>query len=414
MLAPTLRDCFICHASEDKDAVARPLAEALKEAGYEVWFDEYELVIGDSLRQKIDEGLAASRFGVVVLSHQFFEKGWAQSELNALIAKEMIGSERLILPIWHGVNEEYLASKSPLLADRIAVSSDPIDKAVEQIIRAIEHRRVQGATAAAIVAAQGPSPGPTTPEPVEMVEGSRRVRLRLSDDERAMHRAAENREIGPGWMSVIAGPVRLQPDLIDPTEIDRDVLRDIEIEDAWYHDLPLNRLGLRVDHTGFYRRVPDDEEAAAPYAWFKVWEDGLLEYGQIVANQARFGAGGPPRLVIPTTAIAELIHDHALLFLKILLTVGYEGEAAVVVNFADLEDHELGLDQRYWALGNTQLRTDVLMSRPLRGPIGELPAQVVKWTKKTMDRLFLAGGIASGYFGIDDDGQRLGGQGQVI
>ena len=108
------RDCFISHASEDKDAIARPLAEALTSAGYSVWFDEYELILGDSLRAKIDEGLAASRFGVVVLSPQFFEKGWPQSELNALAAKEMVGGERLILPIWHGVDEEFLASRASL------------------------------------------------------------------------------------------------------------------------------------------------------------------------------------------------------------------------------------------------------------------------------------------------------------
>ena len=168
----TPRDCFISHASEDKDAVARPLAEALMQAGYEVWFDEYELVAGESLRQRIDEGLAASRFGVVVLSTAFFDKRWPQSELNGLFAKEVVGDERLILPVWHGVDEEFLATKSPMLADRVGVRSEPFDKMVEKIIRAIEHRK-DGATAAAIVAAQTPAKGPALPEPVELVEDVR-------------------------------------------------------------------------------------------------------------------------------------------------------------------------------------------------------------------------------------------------
>ncbi len=68
------RDVFICHASEDKDAIARPLAEALVERGHAVWFDEFELEIGDGLRREIDRGLAISRFGVVILSPSFFEK----------------------------------------------------------------------------------------------------------------------------------------------------------------------------------------------------------------------------------------------------------------------------------------------------------------------------------------------------
>ena len=49
---------FISHASEDKDAVVRPLAHALQEFGLSVWYDEFELRIGDSLRRKIDWGLA--------------------------------------------------------------------------------------------------------------------------------------------------------------------------------------------------------------------------------------------------------------------------------------------------------------------------------------------------------------------
>lgn len=67
-------DVFISHASEDKDAVVRPLAISLQQKGLKVWFDEFELRIGDSLRQKIDKGLANSRFGIVVLSKNFIKK----------------------------------------------------------------------------------------------------------------------------------------------------------------------------------------------------------------------------------------------------------------------------------------------------------------------------------------------------
>lgn len=69
-------DVFICHATEDKVEVVRPLATALRDVGLTVWYDEFELRIGSSLRRSIDEGLAKSRFGVVVLSHAFFERNW--------------------------------------------------------------------------------------------------------------------------------------------------------------------------------------------------------------------------------------------------------------------------------------------------------------------------------------------------
>ena len=44
-------DVFISHASEDKDAIVRPLANALISCGLKVWYDEFTLRIGDSLRQ---------------------------------------------------------------------------------------------------------------------------------------------------------------------------------------------------------------------------------------------------------------------------------------------------------------------------------------------------------------------------
>lgn len=67
-------DVFISHASEDKDAIVRPLANALVNEGLDVWYDEFALHIGDSLRQKIDRGLAKNRVGLVVLSTSFINK----------------------------------------------------------------------------------------------------------------------------------------------------------------------------------------------------------------------------------------------------------------------------------------------------------------------------------------------------
>jgi TIR domain len=130
------RDCFICHASEDK-SVAQRLAETLRASGYGVWFDEYELTLGDSLRRKIDSGLAESRFGVVILSRRFFEKEWPQRELDGLAARETASGKKLILPVWHGVDAAYLAEKSPTLADRLGVPSEPVEGAVAAIEKAM-------------------------------------------------------------------------------------------------------------------------------------------------------------------------------------------------------------------------------------------------------------------------------------
>jgi uncharacterized membrane protein len=130
-------DVFISYASEDKDAVAEPIAKHLHAAGYRVWLDRQELVLGDSLRAKIDEGLRSARFGIVVLSPRFFQKAWPQRELEAILALEVQHGKRL-LPVLHEMDFAALAGISPLLADRVAVSSSAgIDVVVDQIVRAI-------------------------------------------------------------------------------------------------------------------------------------------------------------------------------------------------------------------------------------------------------------------------------------
>lgn len=118
-----LYDVFICHASEDKDSFVRPLAEELRKSHLEVWYDEFSLTVGDSLRESIDRGLAKSRFGIVVLSPAFFRKRWPQRELNGLVAREMNEPNNLILPIWHNVSQKEVLKFSPPLADRKAIDS---------------------------------------------------------------------------------------------------------------------------------------------------------------------------------------------------------------------------------------------------------------------------------------------------
>ena len=105
-------DVFISHTSEDKVEVVRPLATALREAGLSVWYDEFELRIGDSLRRKIDKGLANSRFGVVVLSRAFFGRGWPEYELDGLVSRTVSG-EQVLLPIWHDVTKRAVMDYSP-------------------------------------------------------------------------------------------------------------------------------------------------------------------------------------------------------------------------------------------------------------------------------------------------------------
>lgn len=131
-------DIFISHASEDKSDIAEPLAQHLKKLGLKVWLDKFELTVGDSLRRSIDQGLAQSRFGVVVLSHNFFKKEWPQRELDGLAARDD-GKEKVLLPIWHNITSDEVTRFSPMLADRLGVSTrNGIKHVSQQILRAIK------------------------------------------------------------------------------------------------------------------------------------------------------------------------------------------------------------------------------------------------------------------------------------
>jgi hypothetical protein len=130
-------DAFIAHASEDKESFVRPLADALSRY-VRVWYDEFTMTVGDSLRQKIDEGLATSRFGIVVLSPNFFAKKWPQDELDGLAARERDGT-KVILPIWLDIDEAGVTRHSPTIAARYAAkAADGLDVVVRDLLRAME------------------------------------------------------------------------------------------------------------------------------------------------------------------------------------------------------------------------------------------------------------------------------------
>jgi hypothetical protein len=139
------RDVFVSHASEDKAAIARPLADALRERGYTVWYDEYELVLGDSLRERIEHGLAHSTIGIVILSHAFFAKRWPQEELNGLYARLIRGEQNIIVPVWHGLTHEDVVGYAPTLANRLAGdSADGVANLADGIERALTRRPPRG------------------------------------------------------------------------------------------------------------------------------------------------------------------------------------------------------------------------------------------------------------------------------
>jgi len=132
-------DVFICHASDDKKTFVKKLAEGLLKRNLKVWYDDFTFKIGDSLRKKIDQGLANSRYGIVVLSRSFFSKEWPQKELDGLTAREIEG-KKVILPVWHNINKEEVLKFSPTLAGLYAGNSnkESVQEIVDKLVEAMK------------------------------------------------------------------------------------------------------------------------------------------------------------------------------------------------------------------------------------------------------------------------------------
>lgn len=122
-------DVFICHASEDKPGVVRPLAQAFRSAGISVWVDEDNIGWGDSITKEINDGLSRSTFVVLVLSDSFMKKKWPSKEMNSVLSKEITSGVTRALPLIVGDSnhKELVLSAYPLLADKAYKEWSPSD-----------------------------------------------------------------------------------------------------------------------------------------------------------------------------------------------------------------------------------------------------------------------------------------------
>jgi hypothetical protein len=132
-------DVFIAHAAEDGEFV-KPLALSLKRKGLEVWYEDFVIVSGDWLQHEIERGLVQSRYVVLILSQNFFNKVWPQKEQEGLATREQLSS-KTILPVCHILDQRGVASYSPTLAGRAAAfSSSGAEAVAKQIFDVVKAR----------------------------------------------------------------------------------------------------------------------------------------------------------------------------------------------------------------------------------------------------------------------------------
>jgi TIR domain len=114
---------FICHDTRDKDAVARPIALGLEKRMCWVWFDEYSLNVGDSLRESIERGIKECNRCILVISKHFLgNSGWTKREFDSIFTRELLEKKRLVLPVWHDVTAQAVYEYSPSLLDVYALN----------------------------------------------------------------------------------------------------------------------------------------------------------------------------------------------------------------------------------------------------------------------------------------------------
>lgn len=123
---------FICHASEDKP-VAREIAARIRALGSEVWFDEWEIRVGDSITMKINEALGEVTHLIVLLSAASVTKPWVQKELSSAMMRQLSQNAVTVLPV--RLDD---CAIPPLLADvRYVTTEVGIDALVKELERSM-------------------------------------------------------------------------------------------------------------------------------------------------------------------------------------------------------------------------------------------------------------------------------------
>jgi len=131
---------FVSHDSRDKSEIVRPLVHALQRMMIPVWYDEYSLSVGDSLRGSIEAGLKSCPKCILVLTPQFLGKGgWTKREYDSVFTRELIEEQNLVLPVWCDVTRDQVYEFSPVLADRVGAQwSKGVDAVAKDLFRVLQ------------------------------------------------------------------------------------------------------------------------------------------------------------------------------------------------------------------------------------------------------------------------------------
>ncbi len=93
-----MANLFICNKATDK-LKAEKLAKSLKDRGHEVWFNDWEIGLGDSIVGKIEEGLAGATFLILCFSANCTDERWFDQKWMSALSRQLDGCQIKLLPV---------------------------------------------------------------------------------------------------------------------------------------------------------------------------------------------------------------------------------------------------------------------------------------------------------------------------
>ena len=105
-------DLFISHSSRDKPAALK-LATNLNFCSIDVWLDDWELEVGQSLTDEIAEAIDLSRFIAILITENYNKTVWTKTEYKKALAREQKEKRTVMLPLIVGEAQipEFLEDK---------------------------------------------------------------------------------------------------------------------------------------------------------------------------------------------------------------------------------------------------------------------------------------------------------------
>jgi hypothetical protein len=93
-----MANVFISHRKAD-DQEAERLANEIRTAGHEVWLDEWNIGLGDSIVEKMNEGLEGATYVVVCYSSSNVTSAWMGREWYSALSRQLNGAGVKLLPV---------------------------------------------------------------------------------------------------------------------------------------------------------------------------------------------------------------------------------------------------------------------------------------------------------------------------